>query len=100
MNTFPIFLTLAISAIISFLAHHWGEKFVIHKRNKPFRIIIKGYQFHHSCFGVLAIFAAPILASTLIMVAMLGFGIGNLWQHKKTHNSVNEKGFIFISKAI
>ena len=98
--SFLIFSTLSVSMLISFLVHQWGEQYFTRRGTRPIKLVIRGYQVHHSFFGALAILLAPILASGLIVVAALGYGIGNIWQHKKTHNSVNERGFIFISRVI
>ncbi|MDZ4243669.1 MAG: hypothetical protein U1C57_01035 [Candidatus Doudnabacteria bacterium] len=89
-------LTLSLSSLVAFFAHHHGEKFL--KRRKNIRLILKGYHIHHSLFGAMAIFVGIIFSSGLLMFALLGYGLGNIWQHKYTHNKVNEKGMVFVSR--
>lgn len=31
------------------------------------------------------------------MFIFIGYGVGNIWQHKNTHNRINEKGLVFIT---
>ncbi len=71
------------------MTRHW---------TKNIQLRIKGYQIHHSFFGALAIILAVFLAGGVYFFAMLGYGLGNIWQHKLAHNQVNEKGLVFISR--
>ena len=91
------FFVLILSSLSSFWGHHFGERFFDKKRDKC--LVIKNYHIHHSVFGILAITAAITMASSFTTLALFGFGIGNIWQHKRTHNKVNERGLVFISKV-
>lgn len=93
-------ITLFTSAIVSFFGHQFAEKFLTRNRTQNIRLIVGGYQIHHSFFGMLAIAIALILAGGSLMSMLFGYGLGNIWQHKKTHNQLNEKGFVFITKII
>ncbi len=88
------------STIISFWAHHFGERFFTGNRTKNIRLVVKGFQVHHSFWGVLVIAIATVFTGGVIMFALLGYGLGNIWQHKKTHNAINERGMVFISKIV
>lgn len=93
--------TVSITSIlIAWLGHHWGEKIFTRNGRRQLKIIIKGYHVHHSCFGIVAIIGALVAASAVSAAMLVGYGIGNIWQHKHTHNRVNEKGFVFISKVV
>ena len=94
-----LYLSFIISATISYLGHHFGEHFFSKRGTRNINLVFKGYQIHHSTWGALVIALAIIFASGVVASAMLGYGIGNIWQHKKTHNAAKEKGMIFISKA-
>lgn len=91
------FFTLFVSGMTSFFGHHFGERFLSKNRKRNVRLVLKGYQVHHSVFGLLAILAAFISAGYTTF-ALFGYGLGNIWQHKRTHNKVNEKGMVFITK--
>ncbi|MBI4050451.1 MAG: hypothetical protein HY396_00540 [Candidatus Doudnabacteria bacterium] len=93
-------ITLLTSAVVTFLAHHFGEKFFTRNWTKQIRLTIKGYQIHHSFWGAVAIVIATIFTSGTIMFALLGYGLGSIWQHKKTHNSLSEKGLVFITRVV
>lgn len=86
------------SAITSFCAHHAAEKFVTKNGRRDIRLVFRGYHIHHSFFGVAAVACALIFASSVYVFVLFGYGIGNIWQHKYTHNKANEPGMVFISK--
>lgn len=92
------FFILLLSSLSSFWGHHFGERFLTKNKKRSVRLVIKNYHVHHSIFGVLAIIAAFIAASSFATIALFGFGLGNIWQHKRAHNKANEKGLVFISK--
>ena len=89
------FFILLISSISSFFGHHFGERFF--DKNKKAKLVLKGYQIHHSVFGLAALLLS-FISTGIYISALVGYGIGNIWHHKKTHNSVNEKGMVFITK--
>lgn len=89
------FFVLLISGVSSFFGHHFGERFF--DKNKTAKLVLKGYQIHHSFFGLIALLLA-FISSGIYALALVGYGIGNIWHHKKTHNNVNEKGMVFITK--
>lgn len=91
------FFTLLISGTASFFAHHFSEKFFTKNGKKKVKLILKGYQIHHSAWGLLAIIGA-LISTGLYATAMFGYGIGNIWQHKRSHNKANENGLVFITK--
>lgn len=91
------FFALFLTGITSFFGHHIGERFLTKKGEKKIRLVLKGYQIHHSFWGLLAILTA-FISTGLYATALFGYGIGNIWQHKRTHNKANEKGLIFITK--
>ena len=87
------------SGVTAFFAHDWTEKRLTQNGKKQIRLVVKGYQIHHSFFGMLAIFYAILVASGGLAAILIGYGLGNIWQHKVTHNRVNENGLVFISKT-
>ena len=91
-------LTLLGSTFIAFFAHHFVEKKLTRNWTRNLRVIIRGYQIHHSTWGAVALVMSIAFTSGLLMMAILGYAIGNIWQHKYTHNRINEPGFIFLSK--
>jgi hypothetical protein len=91
-------LVLLTSGITAFFAHNFGERYITDNGQKQVRIIVKGYQLHHSVFGALTILIAIVFLSGTWAVIFFGYGVGNIWQHKITHNRVNENGLVFISK--
>lgn len=91
-------LTLAISAVCTFLGHHLGERYFTRGHTRKIRIVLKGYQIHHSFFGILTAAIAIIFTGGWLMFVLFGYSLGNLWQHKYTHNRLGEKGLIFLSK--
>lgn len=69
------------------------------KKKDKIDLVVKGYHIHHSVWGFLAICYAIFFAGSVAMaVGAVGFGLGNLWQHKNTHNRMNERGMVFIEK--
>ena len=60
------------------------------KKNKKPYVIIKGYHFHHSIYGLIAILFSIIFASGLLF----GFGLGIIIRH--TYDF--EGKFTFIEK--
>lgn len=91
------FFALFFSGLGSFFGHHFGERFLTKNGEKDVNLVLKGYQIHHNTFGLLAIIGA-LISTGLYATVLFGFGIGNIWQHKKTHNKIGEKGMIFITK--
>ena len=92
--------TLLGSAFVTYFAHHYGEKFFTRNWTKKVRLIFKGYQIHHSAFGALAIVVALIISNIFATLILFGYGLGNIWQHKKTHNRFNQRGMVFISRML
>jgi hypothetical protein len=39
-----------------------------------------------------------LVFTNVVMFIFIGYGVGNIWQHKKTHDRVNEKGLVFITR--
>jgi len=96
------FFALILTGVTSFFGHHFGERFLecfFTRRKKELSLVLKGYQIHHSFFGLLAILTA-LITTGIYTTALFGYGIGNIWQHKRTHNKINEKGMVFITKHI
>ena len=91
------FFTFLVSGIASFFAHHAGEKFFTKNGKRNIRLVFRGYQIHHSFFGVIAILAAFISAGYTTF-ALFGYGLGNIWQHKRAHNKANENGMVLITR--
>jgi len=91
-------VTFLGSAVVAFYSHHYAEKYFTRNWTRNIRLVIKGYQIHHSTWGVLAMAASLVFTSGLMTLALLGYGLGNIWQHKKTHNRINEKGLVFITR--
>ena len=91
-------ITLFSSLAISFLSHQFSENF-LRRNGSNVRLIIRNYQVHHSFWGMAFIAFALFFATGHYALAMVGYGLGNLWQHKLTHNRVNEKGLVFISRV-
>ena len=91
------FFTLFLTGITSFFGHHLGERILTKNRKKNVRLVLKGYQIHHSFWGLIAIVTA-LISTGIYTTALFGYGIGNIWQHKKTHNKANEKGMVFITR--
>ena len=88
---------LLISSITSYFSHHFGER-VLSGKFRDIRLKFRNYQIHHSFWGVLAIILSVIFLSGNTMVAVIGYGIGNILQHKITHNRVSEKGIVFVTR--
>ena len=91
------FFALFLSGTTSFFGHHFGERFLTKNGKRNVDLVLKGYRIHHSTFGLLAIIGA-LISTGLYAPVLFGFGIGNIWQHKKTHNKINEKGMVFITR--
>jgi hypothetical protein len=96
---FDILLTAAV-AKISYLIHDKIEKKLTRNWTRNVRLVLFKYQFHHSFFGALFIIIAIFTLSGAVSLICIGYGIGNIWQHKITHNRMNEKGMVFINKVI
>ena len=86
------------SISIAFLGHEFAERKITNHGAKQVKWIVKGRQIHHSFFGVLFIVFGIIALSGMWTVVFLGYGVGNIWHHKFTHNRVNESGLVFISR--
>ena len=99
INVMTTSLILLISAVLSFLGHELGEKFFSNGGRKKLKLVFKGRQIHHSFWGAVSIAIAMIFTQGAVSIAILGYGLGNIWQHKITHNRVNERGIVFISKV-
>ena len=91
-------ITLVSTTLLAFYAHHYAEKRLTRNWTRDFKLVVKGYQIHHSFFGAVAVLIGLIFTSSFVLTILLGYGLGNIWQHKKTHNRVNEKGLVFITK--
>jgi hypothetical protein len=90
--------TLSLSSFVTFYSHHFAEKFLTQNGVRNFRLILNGYHIHHSVFGLATLFVALIFLSGIMATIFVGYGIGNIWQHKYTHKRVNESGIVFITK--
>ncbi len=92
-------LVLLASAGTAFLVHDILDKRWIGRDHANMRLIVRGYHFHHSFFGALIILIALLFTSGgLVTVICCGYGVGNIWQHKLTHNRIKEKGMVFVTK--
>ena len=89
--------SMIISMIATYFSHNYAENFLKRKHTDP-RLIFKKYQIHHSVWGIVVIVIAFIFTSSIYTFIMVGYGIGNIWQHKVAHNKVNEKGMVFITR--
>ncbi len=85
------------SATVSYFAHHWAEAF-LKNRGANIRLVVKGYHVHHSFFGALFLLIGIVFTSSVVAAIMAGYGVGNLWHHKITHNRAQEKGLVFLNK--
>jgi len=93
------FAALILSSISAYWSHHFVENFLTNNGKKSIRLIIRRRQIHHSFWGIMSIAIALLFTQGFIMLAMIGYGIGNIWQHKLTHNRLGEPGLVFISKV-
>ncbi|MGE5392502.1 MAG: hypothetical protein ACM3NH_02035 [Candidatus Saccharibacteria bacterium] len=94
-------MIIAISAFIlvaaaTFLLHDWLERMLVRKYGE-IALVWRGYHIHHSVYGVLAICLALLIGGKALIIGG-GFGLGNLWQHKATHNRQNEKGLVLVTR--
>ena len=92
-------VTFTLSVSLSFLGHHFVENLLKRRRGGLPRFVVRGYRVHHSFFGALALVIGLAFAGSYPMLATLGYGIGNLWQHKWIHNRASEKGLVFLTRA-
>ena len=92
------FIATIVSAAATFFAHYAAERLIAKKRKKGVRFVLRGYHIHHSFFGIVLLAAALTVAGGIYAFIMFGYGIGNLWQHKYTHNKANEPGMVFIQR--
>lgn len=88
------------SISIAFLGHEFAERKITKNGEKQVKLIVKGRQIHHSFFGIVFIIFGITALSGMWTVVFLGYGVGNIWHHKFTHNRVGENGLIFISRMI
>lgn len=91
-------IAFIIAAGLSFAGHEIGEWYATRGRTRDVRLIIKGFHIHHSFFGLLALVGGFLVFTNVVMFIFIGYGVGNIWQHKKTHDRVNEKGLVFITR--
>jgi hypothetical protein len=92
-------LVLLLSAVVSFYVHDFLDRKWIGRKKLNLRLIVKGYHFHHSFFGALVILGALLFTGGgFVTVICCGYGVGNIFQHKLTHNRVKEKGMVFVTK--
>jgi hypothetical protein len=89
---------LVASAGVSFYVHDYLDRNFIGRNKRDLKLIIQGYHFHHSFFGALIIALGLLFSGGYVAVACCGYGVGNIWQHKLTHNRIQEKGMVFISR--
>ncbi|KKW29499.1 MAG: hypothetical protein A3K06_01490 [Candidatus Doudnabacteria bacterium RIFCSPHIGHO2_01_52_17] len=92
-------VTLTLSVSLSFLGHHFAESLLKRRRGSLPRLVLRGYRVHHSFFGALAVVIGLAFAGSYPLLATLGYGIGNLWQHKRAHNQENEKGMTLLTRV-
>lgn len=96
---FEYMTILVASAGVSFYIHDFLDKNYIGRNKRDVKLIIRGYHFHHSFFGAIVIVLSLVFSGGgYVMVICCGYGLGNIWQHKLTHNRVQEKGMIFVSR--
>ncbi|HYC79570.1 MAG TPA: hypothetical protein VEC17_00930 [Candidatus Binatia bacterium] len=94
-------LVLLISAAVSFFVHDFLDRRYIGITKRDVKLIVKGYHFHHSFFGaVIIVLALLFTGGGYVTVICCGYGVGNIWQHKLTHNRINEKGMVFVTRFI
>lgn len=98
MTTQAIIFTL--SAAAAYLGHEVAEWFLKQRTGRKIRLVIKKHQIHHSFFGLMMILLAINFFSGVWAIILYGYGLGNIWQHKITHNRTNESGMVFISKIL
>jgi hypothetical protein len=69
---------------------------IYEKLTEGLRIYWGDYHLHHSLYGLVLIVASIILylfdCEPITVVAIIGFSIGNIFQHTK------EEGFVFINR--
>ena len=93
------FLVLIISIAVSFLAHDVIDRKWLGRKKRNLKLVIGKYHIHHSLFGALFILSWPLFTGPgYVMCICCGYGVGNIWQHKLTHNRVKEKGMVFITR--
>lgn len=91
---------LIASAGLSFFIHDFLDKNYIGKHKRDVKLVVWGVHFHHSFFGALVIALALVFSfGTFATVVCCGYGVGNIWQHKITHNREKEKGMVFITRV-
>lgn len=93
-------ITLLISTFVTFLGHHFGEWFFNRGREKRLKLVIKSFHIHHSFFGLATAAIALIFTGGWLMFVLFGYSLGNIWQHKYTHNRLGEKGLVFLSRIM
>ncbi|MBX4187854.1 MAG: hypothetical protein KW793_01825 [Candidatus Doudnabacteria bacterium] len=90
---------LLITAASAFFVHDYLDRHYTGRRKRNIRIIIRGYHFHHSFFGVMIIALGLLFSGGGFMAfACYGYGVGNIWQHKLTHNRVRQRGMVFVTR--
>ena len=89
----------SLSSIIAFYTHSVAEKFLSRGEKKNVRLIFHGIQIHHSFWGAMIAVIGLIFASGVFATVLFGYGVGNIFQHKVTHNRINEKGMVFLTKV-
>jgi hypothetical protein len=92
-------LVLLISAAVSFFVHDFLDRNYIGLNKRNIRLVLRGYHIHHSFVGALVIACAFLFSGGgYVAFACYGYGMGNIWQHKVTHNRVKQKGMVFITR--
>ena len=90
---------LFVSAGLSFFIHDYLDKNYIGKAKRDIKLILWNLHFHHSFFGALVIALALVFSGgTFLTLVCCGYGVGNIWQHKITHNREKENGMVFITR--
>lgn len=93
-----IILTIISSTLTSYLIHSFSENFLTRDGKRDIKLIFKGRQIHHSFWAVVVAVIALMFTNGHYTLAMLGYSLGNIWQHKLAHNRAGEPGLVFISR--
>lgn len=90
---------VAAATGLSFYIHDYLDKNYIGRNHRDVKLIIRGWHLHHSFFGAIAIVVGAVFLGGSLSLVFVGYGLGNIWQHKLTHNRVQEKGMVFVSRV-
>jgi hypothetical protein len=89
---------LFLSATGASYGFHTAFETLASRRAEPVRLIIGNYHLHHSVLGIFSIIVGIAAWPAVLAPVALGYGVGNIWQHKLVHNKVNEKGLVFVDR--